>query len=232
MIRTIARKDLVALWASPVPYIVGAVFQAVVGVLMVNQLQVRDQAVLQPLFPIAGFLLILVVPVLTMRAIAEEDRTGNLDLLLLVPVRPLRIVIAKWIAAWLTTLVVLAPAASFALFVGLWGSPDWGPLISGFAGLALLAAALGGLGVLASASTESQPIAAVAALFASAVAWFAHVGDEAAGDAGLLAAISLSERLRLFAGGAIDTADVIFYVALTVASLLVAAQVIELRRLR
>jgi ABC-2 type transport system permease protein len=232
VVRTVAGKDLRTLWASPVPYVVGAVLQAVLGLLVVDQLAVRDQAVLQPLFPLAGFLVLLVVPVLTMRAFAEEARTGTLDQLLAVPVRPGSLVVAKWAAAWVSAVVVLAPATAFVGLTALWGDPDDGPAVAGFVGLALLAAAATAIGVLASACTESQPIAAVAALFAGVVAWFAHVGDPAVGDAGLLAALSFSERLRLFAGGAFDTGDVVFFVFATAAALVLAAAVIDLRRLR
>jgi ABC-2 type transport system permease protein len=232
VIRAVLGKDLASLWVSPLPFVVGATFQAVIGVLMVNQLEVRGQAVVQPLFPLAGFLLLLVVPVLTMRSFADEARSGDLDLLLAVPVPAPRLVVAKWLAAWLTALVVLAPAALFAVLVGLWGSPDAGPAITGFVGLALLAATASAVGVLTSACTDSQPIAAMTALFAGVVAWFAHVGGEAAGDTGLLRAVSLSERLRLFAGGAIDSGDTAFFLAATIAALVVAATVLDARRLR
>ena len=70
------------------------------------------------------------------------------------------------------------------------------------------------------------------ALFASSLGWFAHVGDPAVGDAGLLSAVSLSERLRLFAGGALDTGDLTFFIAGTAVALVLAAAVVELRRLR
>lgn len=232
MIRAIAGKDLRTLWTSPLPYVVGAVFQAALGLLMVDQLAARDQAVVQPLFPLAGFLLLLVVPIVTMRTFAEESRSGTLDQLLAVPLRVGGLVLAKWLAAWLTVLVLTAPAAVFVALTSLWGDPDRGPVIAGFLGLAVLAALATAIGVLASTCTESQPIAAMAALFASIVGWFAHVGDPAVGDAGLLAALSLSERLRLFAGGAVDTGDLTFFVAGTAAALVLAASVVELRRLR
>lgn len=231
-VRAVAGKDLRTLWTSPLPYVVGAVLQAVLGLLAVDQLAGRDQAVLQPVFPLAGFLLLLVAPVLTMRTFAEEARAGTLDQLLAVPLRPGPLVAAKWLAAWATTLAVLAPAGTFVVLTSLWGDPDDGPAVAGFVGLALLAAVATAVGVLASACTESQPVAAMAALFASVVAWFAHVGDEAAGDAGLLAAVSFSERLRLFASGALDSGDVVFFVAATVGALVAAATVIDLRRLR
>lgn len=232
MISAVAGKDLRTLWTSPVPYVVGAVFQAALALLMVDQLAARDQAVVQPLFPLAGFLLLLVVPVVTMRTFAEEARAGTLDQLLAARVGPGRLVVAKWLASWATVAALTAPAALFVALTSLWGDPDDGPAIAGFLGLAALAALTTAVGVLASACTESQPIAAMAALFASIVAWFAHVGDPAVGDAGLLAAVSLSERLRLFAGGAVDTGDLTFFVAGTVAALVVAATVVELRRLR
>lgn len=232
MIRAVAGKDLRTLWTSPVPYVVGAVFQAALGLLMVDQLSARDQAVVQPLFPLAGFLLLLVVPVVTMRTFAEETRSGTLDQLLAVPVRVGGLVVAKWLAAWVTVVVVAAPAGMFAVLVSLWADPDDGPVITGFLGLAALAALATAIGVLASSCTESQPIAAMAALFASIVGWFAHVGDPAVGDAGLLAAVSMSERLRLFAGGAVDTGDLVFFAAGTGAALVVATAVVELRRLR
>jgi ABC-2 type transport system permease protein len=232
VIRAIAGKDLRTLWTSPLPYVVGAVFQAALGLLMVDQLAARDQAVVQPLFPLAGFLLLLVVPIVTMRTFAEESRSGTLDQLLAVPLRVGGLVLAKWLAAWLTVLVLTAPAAVFVALTSLWGDPDRGPVIAGFLGLAVLAALATAIGVLASTCTESQPIAAMAALFASIVGWFAHVGDPAVGDAGLLAALSLSERLRLFAGGAVDTGDLTFFVAGTAAALVLAASVVELRRLR
>lgn len=229
MIRAVVRKDLATSWASPVPYVVGAVFQAVLGVLMVNQLEVRDQAVLQPLFPLAGFLLLLVVPLLTMRSFAEESRSGSLDLLLAVPVPVGRLVVGKWLAAWLTTLVVLAPAAVFAVLLASWGAPDTGPFVSGFLGLVLLAGAVAGVGTMASAATSSQPIAAMTALFAVIVLWFAHVSGAAISSGSLLAGLSLSERLRLFAGGAIDSGDTVFFLCLTAGALVVATALVELR---
>jgi ABC-2 type transport system permease protein len=232
VIRALTWKDLRTTWASPVPYVAGAALQAALGLLVVDQLAARDQAVLQPLFPLAGFLLLLVAPVVTMRSLAEEARTGTLDQLLAVPLRAGTLVAGKWLAAWATTVALMAPAGLFVVLTALWGDPDDGPAIAGFVGLALLAAAATAVGVLASAATESQPIAAMAALFAGVVAWFAHVGDPAVGDAGLLAGLSFSERLRLFAGGAIDSGDVVFFVAVTVAALVVAAAVVDLRRLR
>ena len=232
MTRAVLRKELVTTWASPLPYVVGAAFSAVLGVLMVNQLQVRDQAVIQPLFPLAGFLLLLSVPVLTMRSFAEEARTGTLELLLAVPVPARPLVVGKWLAAWVTALAVLAPASVFVVLLDLWGAPDRGPAVSGFLGLALLAGTLAAVGTLASALTSSQPVAAMLSVAGVLVLWFAHVGSEAVSTGSTLASLSLSERLRTFAGGAVDSADVAYFVAVAAAAVVLAALAVDARRLR
>jgi ABC-2 type transport system permease protein len=228
----VLRKELVALWASALPYAVGAAFHLVLGILMVNQLEVRAQAVIQPLFPVAGFLLLFALPVLTMRTFAEEARTGTLDVLLAVPVPPRPLVVGKWLAAWLTGLAVLAPAVLVLVLLELWGEPDRGPAVAGFLGLVLLAAAITGVGVLASSLTSSQPVAALVAVFAVLVLWFADVGSSALGTGGVLSAVSFSERLRTFAGGAVDTADVAYFACLGAGCLAVAALAVDLRKLR
>lgn len=231
MTAAVVRKELATLWASSLPYVVGAAFHAVLGVLLVDQLAARAQAVLQPLFPIAGFLLLLAVPVLTMRTFAEEARTGTLDVLLAASVPPRPLVAGKWLAAWLSALAVLAPAGLVVVLVEQWGSPDRGPAVSGFLGLVLLAAAVAGVGVLASSLTSSQPVAAMTSVSAVLVLWFADAGAGLRTGGGL-GSVSLSARLRGFADGAVDSADVAFFLTLAVASLVVAALAVDARRLR
>ena len=105
-------------------------------------------------------------------------------------------------------------------------------MVSGFVGLVLFCAALTSIGVLASTLTSSQPVAAVVALFVTLILWFAHVGSGTLAVGPLLAHLSISERLRSFAGGVIDSADVAFLVVVTAAGLLVAMLAVDARRLR
>lgn len=228
----VAGKDLKVLFASPLPYVVGALFHVMLGLLYVSQLEARKQAVIQPMFPLAGFLLLLTLPVLTMRAFAEEARAGSLDLLLAVPVPRAVLVAGKWLAAWIAALVVLVPSLVFVLLLHLYGNPETGPIEAGYLGLVVLAAVLAGIGVLASSLTTSQPLAALVALFATLLLWFAHVGSDTISTGGLVARFSLSERLRTFAGGAIDTGDLGFFLVMTAGALVIAAAVLAVRRLR
>jgi ABC-2 type transport system permease protein len=231
-IRAVFSKEVKVLWASPLPYVLGAVLHATLGILAWAQLGARGQAVFQPVVPIAGFLLVLVAPILASRTFSDEIRTGTLELLLAIGVRRWALVVGKYLAVLATLLVVLAPTGLFALLLSLYGDPDGGPVASGFLGLALLSAALAAVGVAASSLTASQPVAAVTGLFAVLVLWFAHTGSEALAIGGVLGAFSISERLRSFAGGVIDGADVAFFVAVVVVACAVAVTAVESRRWR
>jgi ABC-2 type transport system permease protein len=214
------------------PYVSGAVFHALLGLLYVSQLEVRQQALIQPMYPLAGFLLVVVVPILTMRGFADELRSGSLDVLVSARVPTAVLVAGKWLAAWLTTLVVLAPSTLFVVLLHLYGHPDAGPIIAGYLGLVLLASLLTGLGVLSSSLTNTAPVALTAALFVALVLWFAHVGSDSIIVSGAVARFSLSERLRSFAGGGVDTGDLAFFFTATLAVLVLAGVALRTRRLR
>ena len=227
MIRAVLAKDLRVLWSTPLPWVVGALLHAVLGLLYVNELAARGQALVQPLVPLAGFLVLALLPVLTMRAFAEERRQGTLDLLLAARVPAPVLVVGKWAAVWATTLAVLLPSLAVVAVVARLGDPDPGPILSGYLGLALFSAGAAGVGVLVSACTSSPPVAAVVTLFGSLVLWFSHVGSESL-PTGVLVRLSWSERLRTFAAGGIDSGDVGLFAAVTVVAL--AATVIVLTR--
>lgn len=228
----ILKKELKVLWASPLPYVLGAVFHATLGVLGWSQITSRGLAVFQPIVPVAGFLVVLVAPILSARSFADEIRSGTLELLLAIPVPNIRLVVGKYAAVVLTLWAMIVPAGSFVLVLSMWGDPDRGPMVTGLVGLGLLAAALGGVGLLASSLTASQPVAAIGALFAVLALWFAHVGGDTilAGD--LLVELSISERLRSFAGGALDVADAAFFASVASGSLAGAVAALESRRWR
>lgn len=232
MTASIFRKELKVLWASPLPYVLGAVLQSTLGVLGWGQIASRGQAVFQPLVPIAGFLLLLVAPILSSRPFAEEIRSGTLELLLAIPVRRAPLVVGKYLAVLVTLIALLAPLAVFAFLLTVYGDPDPGPIATGFAGLALLCAALVSVGLLGSALTRSQPLAAIGSLFGVLILWFAHTGSEAVTVGGFFGAFSLSERLRAFAGGVIDLGDVTFFVSVAAVMLAGAAVAVESRRWR
>ena len=96
----------------------------------------------------------------------------------------------------------------------------------------LLTGALSGIGLLTSALTSSQPVAAAASLFVGLLLWFANRGADAAVAGPLVTRLSISERLRGFAGGLLDSGDIGFFVVAALVALVVAAFVVDARTLR
>ena len=115
---------------------------------------------------------ILLVPALTMRAFAEERRTDTLELLLTAPVREVWIVLAKFPPRWRCDRH-LRPTLAYAVVLGRYGEPDWGPIYGGYLALMLHAALLVAIGLLMSSLTENQVVAAALSLGTFLMLWFA-----------------------------------------------------------
>jgi ABC-2 type transport system permease protein len=169
----LVRKELHATFTSPIGYTVGAVFLLVLGYTFSLTLFVTKVANLTYIFHQMYVLSILLVPVLTMRALAEERRTDTLELLLTAPVREIWIVLAKFLANLVLVIGLYAASGSCAIVLGLYGHPDWGPIYSGYVGLVLLAILLVAVGLFWSSLTENQVVAAAASLGTFLMLWFA-----------------------------------------------------------
>jgi ABC-2 type transport system permease protein len=167
------RKELHATFTSPIAYTVARVFLLVLGYTFSLTLFATKVANLNYIFHQIYVLSILLVPVLTMRAFAEERRTDTLELLLTAPVREISIVLAKFFATLTLVLGMFVPTAVYVIVLGIYGEPDWGPVYSGYLAVALHASLLVSIGLLMSSLTENQVIAAALSLGAFLMLWFA-----------------------------------------------------------
>jgi len=167
----LTRKELHALFTAPIAYVVIAVFLLLMGYSFVAWLFVAQNASLVRVMHQAAVLLLLFVPVLTMRSFAEERRHGTLALLLATPASEPAIVIAKFVACCVVVAVMLALTLVYPCVLQAFGQPDWGVVYSGMLGLALLAASLVALGLWVSALTTNQLVAAVVSLGIALLLW-------------------------------------------------------------
>src|SRR2546421_2423291 len=167
------RKELHATFTSPIAYTVAAVFLLVLGYTFSLTLFATKVANLNYIFHQIYVLSILLVPVLTMRAFAEERRTHTLELLLTAPVREISIVLAKFLATLALVVGMFAGSLAYAAVLGLYGDPDWGPIYSGYLAVALHASLLVAIGLLMSSLTENQVVAAALSLGVFLMLWFA-----------------------------------------------------------
>ena len=238
---TIAKREFRSNFDSPLAYVVicmsflalGFMFFALRG----GFWQV-DRATVQRLFEYAPLgLSLLVVPVVTMRLVAEERRSGTLEMLITLPVKDSDVIGGKYLGALgLVLILVLATLIyPFAMFKFPWnlGPLDTGPVLSGYVGLILFAGASVAIGLLVSSFVESQAVSFFITFFALGALWFFDDLAEVAGAgafANALRYVSFQTRLSGFWRGLIDTRDVVFFLTVTAISLVISFRALERRK--
>ncbi len=179
---------------------------------------------------------VIVIPLVTMRAVAEEKRSGTLELLITMPVRDAEVILGKYFAAvGMVTIMLLATLLyPLCMFKFGWhlGSLDWGPVWAGYLGLFLFSLAAIALGLMLSCITESQIIAFFVTAFTLTVLYaigsFVESLHGWAGDT--IAFISLQSRFAGFERGLIDTNAVVYFLSLSLLCLLIAFRSLESRK--
>jgi ABC-2 type transport system permease protein len=238
----IAQRELKSYFTSPLAYVVICLTQLLLGVLFFlyrGGFWQVDRATLDRLFEYAPYgLCLLVIPVVTMRLIAEEKSTGTLEMLITLPVNDWEVVLGKYLGALGLVLILILSTAVYpvAMFIWPWklGAIDWGPVKAGYLGLGLMSAAGTAIGLLISSVTRSQVIAffvTFATLFALVV--LLGVGGEFAAKAGVgtvVTFLSFQSHMTSFARGLIDTRSVIYFLSITVFSLMIAFRALESRK--
>ena len=221
-------KELHATFTSPIGYTVGVVFLLVLGYTFSLTLFATKVANLTYIFHQMYVLSILLVPGLTMRAFAEERRTDTLELLLTAPVREVWIVLAKFLANFVLVTGLFAASTVYAAILGRYGDPDWGPVYSGYVALVLLAGLLVAVGVLMSALTENQVVAAAASLGVFLMLWFSDaVAYLLPWPLDVVAVnLSLIGHFTPLASGSMFLSDVGYYVTLAMLALFLATRVL------
>lgn len=179
-------------------------------------------------------ILLFVIPFLTMRLIAEEKKLGTIELLWTYPVRDGAIMFGKYAACLAVIALMLTLTGLYPLLLT-WVYPVApGPLVAGYVGLFLLAAAFAACGLWASALTDSQLVAGTVTLGMLLFFWILTWNQAAAQDwvMTLLAPVSLFDRFHTFARGAIDVKDVVFLLLFALFFLFLTLFTLESRRWR
>ena len=179
-------------------------------------------------------LLLFAVVFLTMRLFAEEKKLGTIELIWTYPVRDSAILLGKYGAALVVALLMLGLTAIHPLVLGRFYPVAVGPLLAGYLGLFLLAAAFAACGLWASSLTESQLVAGLTSFGILTLFWMLTWNQAAASDwvIALLTPVSLFDRFHTFARGAIDAKDVVFLLAFSAFFLFLTLLSLESRRWR
>ena len=230
----IAKREYMSFLTQPVAYIAMAVFLVIAGAVFffVEDFFETNQATLRVFFEWAPVVFILFLPAISMRLLAEERRSGTLELLITLPVRDIDVVIGKLLGATLFLATTLAVMLAYPLVVAALGEPDIGPIIGGFFGLLLVGTAYLSLGLMASSWTRSQIVALILGAVFCAFFYFVDglVGAFWRGAQPVLAYVSFKAHFQNIARGVIDSRDLVFYLSVTAVAALIAGYSLESRK--
>lgn len=232
----VAANEIAAFAASPMTYVIAALFLGFSGVAFSSWLVRTNYAStsIEGLTSVAPFLLMFLAAVLTMRTIAEEKRSGVWELTMTSPVTHGAVVAGKYLACIAAVAAILALALFFPALLGLYGDPDLGAIVAAWLGMLLFAVMAVAVGIFASAVTANQAVAVALALGILLALWFA--GPTGAYLPALpetaLAAVAASSRYAEFARGIVDIGAAVYFVSVAAMFLVLAARVLEVESWR
>jgi len=217
---TITKRELNSFFDSLLAYIMIVVFLGFSG--FFTWIQGADvffinQASLQSFFSIAYWTLFFFIPALTMRLIAEEKKTGTIEMILTKPVSEMQIVIGKFLATLLLILIGLALTIPYYITVANIGKVDHGAILLGYMGLTLMSSAYISIGIFTSSLSNNQIIAFLLAL---CIGIFFHIifdvlSNSLPGFSGKVAHfLSMSTHFESIARGVFDSKDIIFFLSI------------------
>ena len=231
----IAQKELNTYFASPLAYIITAVFLLVSGFFFSRLVQITGEATLRYWFGNMIVVLLLVSPFLTMRLLAEEQRMGTIELLLTSPVRDWEVVVGKYLGALGFMLFMFALTLFYPLLLSRIGSPDWGPVAGGYLGIILYGAAALAIGVFASSLSQNQIVTAFVSFAILLILYLLNAGitgTQTGVIANVIEYITMGAHFDDFVRGVIDTQHVVYYLIMVVLFLFMATRIVESKRWR
>ena len=217
----IARKELASFFDSPMAYLVIIAFLAVSGFFtwwFGTDVFMRGIADLSTFFNVANWSLFILIPAVTMRTVAEERKSGTLDLLLTRSITPQQVVTGKFLACLALLFLTLLSTMPYYATVAMLGPVDHGPVVCGYLGLLLMSASYLALGIFASSLTDNQITAYILALVFMAVFHFGTsvVAANLTGTVGqVFRYLSTDVHFSSLGRGVIDSRDLIYYLSLT-----------------
>lgn len=235
----IAEREFKTYFTSPVAYVVLTIFIFLTGVafyffigMMAESAGSRAMQsaqtgrppdpfdmpgwIVQNMFSFISFVLLIVLPMITMALFSEEKKRGTMELLLTAPVTDLQVVFGKYLAASAFYLVLLATTLVQIAILAYFSDPATGPVLSGYLGIVLYGLAIIALGMFISTLTESQIVAVILTFGVLMLLWLvdALARSTSGGIRSVLSYLSILEHLNDFHMGVISTSNIIFYLSL------------------
>ena len=229
----IFRREVLSYFTSPIGYIFLAAFYASSAVIFSVVSLENGSTQLDSVFMNLMIILIVLIPILTMRTISEEKKNKTDQRLLTSPVSLFGIVAGKFLAAFLIYVLGVAITLVYAVVVSAFAAPDWTVILGNIVGLVLLGAAFIAVGIFCSSFTENQIVSAVVSFIALTMLYlFTTIGNLIPIEfiSNIFSKLSFLERYYGFTYGLFDLSNVLFFISATVVFLFLSVRVLERRR--
>jgi ABC-2 type transport system permease protein len=232
---TIARRELTSYFYSPIAYVAMSIFLLACGFTFWDDFQSGEIAGMRNLFNWMVWLLVSIVPLLSMGLLAQEWSSGTIESLMTAPIGETDVVLGKFLGSFTFFLVMLSPTLLYVAVLAMYATPtmDFGPIFSGYLGIVLVGGLFTSIGLFCSSLTRSQIVAAVATaavLFAVTIApWWAS-GKVVSTAWMKVIDQTVFKRYTDFSRGIIDTGHLAFFILSTAVFLFLTTKVLESRR--
>ena len=225
--KSIVLREIKSFFGSPIGYLVIAIFLIINGLFLwvfegdYNILN-TGFADLTPFFTLAPWILIFLIPAVTMRSFSDEKKQGTLELLLTKPLSIWQIVNGKFVGALLLIVMAIIPTFIYVAVISNLGMPegniDMGSTIGSYFGLLFLIAAYSAIGIFTSTLSDNQIVAFIIAVFLCFFFYFGFEGLAAAvpNVSSIIASLGMQDHFKSMSRGVLDTRDILYFTSITV----------------
>ena len=221
----ILKKEINSFFASPIGYLVIAIFLLLNGLFLWlfkgdNNILDYGFADLSSFFMMAPWILIFLIPAVTMRCFSDEKKQGTLELLLTKPISLINIVLGKYFGAFILILIALLPTLLYVYTVYQLGNPvgnlDFGSTLGSYFGLLFLIAAYTAIGVFASTVSDNQIVAFITSVF---ICFVFYIGFDSIAEftsSNFAEQLGMNAHYKSMSRGVLDTRDIIYFLSITI----------------
>jgi ABC-2 type transport system permease protein len=225
--KSIVLREIKSFFGSPIGYLVIAIFLIINGLFLwvfegdYNILN-TGFADLTPFFTLAPWILIFLIPAVTMRSFSDEKKQGTLELLLTKPLSIWQIVNGKFLGALLLIVMAIIPTFIYVAVISSLGMPegniDMGSTIGSYFGLLFLIAGYSAIGIFTSTLSDNQIVAFIVAVF---LCFFFYFGFEGLASvvpnmSSMIASLGMQDHFKSMSRGVLDTRDILYFTSITV----------------
>ncbi|NJX16294.1 gliding motility-associated ABC transporter permease subunit GldF [Tamlana crocina] len=220
----ILKKEINSFFASPIGYLVIAIFLTLNGLflwLFKGEFNILNYgfADLSVFFLLSPWILLFLIPAVTMRCFSDEKKQGTLELLLTKPISVFHIVLGKYFGAFILIIIALIPTLLYVYTVYQMGNPvgnlDMGSTIGSYFGLLFLVAAYTSVGVFTSTLSDNQIVAFILAVF---ICFIFYIGLEGVADftsSNFIEQLGMNAHYKSMSRGVLDTRDIVYFLSIT-----------------